>query len=555
MSASYARHVSTKQTPQSEPIPGTNQVANSSGGFSFPVDDWTRLDRFLVLGAEGGSYYATERKLTKENAEAVLRCIKDDGRRAVTRMVEISQAGRAPKNDPAVFALALAAAFGDNATKQAVAEAHLRVCRTGTHAFQFIEAVEQLRGHGRSINRTLRNWYLGQEPRALAYQCVKYQSRNGWSHRDVLRLCRPKATGLTNDVLCWAVKGWPQVGDEPHPDKALLPIWAFERAKRATDKAEVVRLIREYDHVRECVPTQFLTEAAVWDALLEKMPLGALVRNLATMTRVGLLAPLSNAVGKVLAELTSAERIKKARLHPVALLSALLTYAKGRGERGKNTWTPVQQVVDALDGAFYLAFGAVEPTGQRHLLALDVSGSMSGGVIAGVPGLTPRVGSCAMALVTAAVEPQHHFVAFTSGGWHCSAAGPSPYAASGFSNGITPFKVSPRQRLDDVCRQTAALPMGGTDCALPMLYALEQKLPVDVFVVYTDSETWHGQIHPAQALQQYRQQMGIPAKLIVCGMVSNGFTIADPNDGGMMDCVGFDVSAPQVMAEFVRGSF
>src|SRR3954467_11654218 len=80
----------TKQTPQSAPITGTSQVANSAGGFAFAVDDWTRLDRFLILGSEGGSYYASERKLTRENAQAVLRCLQLDGRRAVERIVAIS---------------------------------------------------------------------------------------------------------------------------------------------------------------------------------------------------------------------------------------------------------------------------------------------------------------------------------------------------------------------------------------------------------------------------------------------------------------------------------
>ena len=85
-----------------------------------------------------------------------------------------------------------------------------------------------------------------------------------------------------------------------------------------------------------------------------------------------------------------------------------------------------------------------------------------------------------------------------------------------------------------------------------MLYAMERKLEVDAFVVYTDSETWAGSIQPFQALQQYRQQTGIPAKLIVVGMVSNGFTIADPSDAGMMDVVGFDTNVPTIMADFVK---
>ena len=45
----------------------------------------------------------------------------------------------------------------------------------------------------------------------------------------------------------------------------------------------------------------------------------------------------------------------------------------------------------------------------------------------------------------------------------------------------------------------------------------------------------------------------IPAKLVVVGAVSNGFSIADPNDPGMLDVVGFDTSAPALIADFARG--
>jgi 60 kDa SS-A/Ro ribonucleoprotein len=95
--------------------------------------------------------------------------------------------------------------------------------------------------------------------------------------------------------------------------------------------------------------------------------------------------------------------------------------------------------------------------------------------------------------------------------------------------------------------------MGGTDCSLPMRWALERKLAVDVFVVYTDSETWHGKIHPAQTLQRYRERTGIPARLIVVAMIANPFSVADPEDARMLDVVGFDTATPAVMADFTRG--
>jgi 60 kDa SS-A/Ro ribonucleoprotein len=239
-------------------------------------------------------------------------------------------------------------------------------------------------------------------------------------------------------------------------------------------------------------------------------------------------------------------------VHPIAVLAALRTYASGRGVRGRNEWRSVRAVVDALDGAFYASFGNVEPTGKRLLLALDVSASMTGGAVAGVPGLSPRDASAALALVTAAVEEQYEIVGFYAGrrGWK---TGVKRYAGWG-EDGLTPLAISPRQRLDDAVKAVSDLPFGATDCSLPMQYALKTERAIDTFVILTDSETWAGDIHPADALRDYRRAAGIDARLVVVGMVSNGFSIADPNDPNMLDVVGFDTATPQLISDFARGA-
>jgi 60 kDa SS-A/Ro ribonucleoprotein len=524
----YIRAI-TGDTPQTEPLPG--QAANSAGGYSYPVDDWTRLGRFLILGGEGGSYYASERALTRENAQAVARCVAADGARVVAEIVAVSTTGRAPKNDPALFALALAANAENGETRRLALAALPQVARTGTHLLHFAGYAQALRGWGRGLRRAVAGWFLEQPAERLVLQALKYRQRDGWALRDLLRLSHARTEDeQRNAVLFWIVKGWPGVGPEPHPDVVLRQIWAVETLQRVGDAAAAARLIAEYDLPREVVPTHFLASAEVWAALLERMPMEALVRNLATMTRVGLLAPLSEAAGTVTERLHDGQALRRARLHPVKVLAALLTYAAGKGQRSDTTWTPLPAVVDALNDAFELAFGAVEPAGTRHLLALDVSGSMGSGTIAGVPGLTPRVGAAAMSLVTARTEPAIHTLAF--------------------ADKLVPLAIGSGQRLDDVVKLTSNLPFGGTDCALPMVWAMEQRVAVDTFVVYTDSETWYGTIHPAEALRRYRERMGIAAKLIVCGMVANNFSIADPADGGMLDVVGFDTAAPPVMRDF-----
>jgi 60 kDa SS-A/Ro ribonucleoprotein len=549
----FTKHFATRltrlATPQAEAIPGTSQVPNSAGGFAWPVDKWARFDRFLIFGSERGTYYIRERTLTVENATNARDCITEDGPRAVRRLVEVSAAGRAPSNDPALFALAMCAGLGNDATRTMALEALPEVARTGTHLFHFLQYIRAFRGWGRGVRRAVGRWYTAKPAPAIAYQMLKYQARDGWTHRDALRLAHPKAPTVGHDVLFrYATKGWDGVLELEGID-TLDIVGLIESIKSLAhlEPNEAAKVISRMKLTREMVPTELLTHAVVWDALLERMPLTAMIRNLGVMTKVGLITPASDAARTVVDRLTDRESLRGARVHPVAVLAALKTYAQGRGMKGSGKWTPVAQVVDALDQAFYLSFENAPTTGKRIMLALDVSGSM-GAPVFGMDYLSCREASAAMALVTAWAEPKHRFVAFTAGSY------PSQWTATlgtRYNTGLSPLAISPRQRLDDVVRAIGTLPFGGTDCALPMVEATKHRWPVDAFVVFTDNETWAGNIHPAQALRAYRERMGIAARLVVVAMASNGFSIADPDDGGMLDVVGFDTATPNVLADFI----
>jgi 60 kDa SS-A/Ro ribonucleoprotein len=552
----YADHMQSTQTEQDDP----RQVQNSAGGFTFQLDKWGALDRWLILGGEGGTYYIRERKLTRDRAKTVLACLDEDAKRTIDTIVEVSASGRAPKNDPAIFALALAAAHQDPAVRRYALTRMPAVCRTGTHLFQFCASVDTLRGWGRALRRGVGDWYLQKDLSKLAYQMVKYRQRGGWSHRDVLRLAHPKPQGPAfQRLLRWGVgaeggdrKVERRVGDKRReyaysiPEDMGLPaiVEGYLRLQSCEDPREAVKLITEYKLTHEMVPSALLGNADVWSALLAHMPMTATVRNLGRLTSLKLLTPGSAGTRLVRERLGDEERLRRARLHPLSVLVALKTYQQGKGMRGKLSWTPVGSVVDALDGAFYTAFGNVEPTGKRTMLALDVSGSMTCDTIAGMP-LSPREASVAMAMVTARAEDDPHIVGFTS-------KGGSDYFSFSHASVLTPLNVTPRCRLDDSMRAVDGLPFGGTDCALPMLHAMKQGLEIDTFVVYTDNETWAGDVQPHTALKQYRDKTGIPAKLVVVGMTATDFTIAHPDDEGMMDVVGFDTSAPNVIADFCR---
>lgn len=168
----YAKHVSKKSTIQTEQMNET-QVQNNAGGYVWEVDCWKKLDRFLVLGNDGGSYYASEKEMTKENAQAVLECLNQDGKRAIERIVEMSESGRICKNDSAIFALALASSVENKEVRKLALQNLNKICRIGTHLFTFLENVKELKGKGRGLRNSIANWYISKEPFKLAYQVAK----------------------------------------------------------------------------------------------------------------------------------------------------------------------------------------------------------------------------------------------------------------------------------------------------------------------------------------------------------------------------------------------
>ncbi|MFC8382312.1 TROVE domain-containing protein [Nocardia sp. NPDC057272] len=525
---------SRRATPQTVPA-DHRQVVNNAGGYIFEITPQARVRRFLTLGTESGTFYVNAKALTADNAEFIIEYAAEHAADLVREIVEISTSGRAPRQNPALFALAAAASLGDVDGRRASFAALPLVARTGTHLFLFAGYAEQFRGWGRGLRRAVANWYLDKPIDDLAFQVVKYRQREGWSNRDLLRLSHPATTDDDRrrlfDWIC---------GRAPELDGLAL-LDGFQRAQDAP-VAQVPELVREYRLSWEMLPDAALNTASVWEALLDNgIPQTALLRQLPRLTRLGLLDPLGPRTAAICAQLADPARLRKARVHPVSVLIALRTYASGRSARGAGTWTPSAPVVDALDTAFYAAFESVRPTGLRHLLALDVSGSMTS-AIGGLP-ISAREASAALALVTARTEPRHEIVGFTSSGQGWQGA-----------RGLSPLSISPRQRLDDAVRAVSGLPFGGTDCSLPILHALDKGIEVDVFSIYTDNETWAGSVHPHQALARYRREVNPRAKLVVVGMTATNFSIADPDDAGMLDVAGFDAAVPSLLADFATAA-
>lgn len=523
------------------------EVMNNAGGYVYKIDDIKRLKRFLCLGSDGGTYYVGEKELTKENAKCVERLIEDKkGDELLKEIRSFSIEGRTAKQKPIIFALAICCR--QETDKKLKTEAYKllsEICKIPTHVFMFIEFCEKLSrgtGWGRAHKKAIAEWYLQKDPKNLAYLVTKYQNRNGWTHRDVLRLAHPKTqTPELQAVFKYIVKGLEETiarfecsETDNKLNQVIKYLSAVEKVKSLENVDEVLEIAKEYKLVREHIPTGMLNKWQVWGVLLKDMPLTAMMRNLNKMSKVGLLAQGSDGEKIVLDKLSNPEALKAAHIHPFNVLVSLHAYKKGKGQKGSLVWDVNENVVTALDHAFYLSFRNVEPTHQRYCLALDVSGSMSWDGIIGSESITPAIGSAALAMVTLKTETNTQVM--------------------GFSHQLVDIDINPDMRLDEVVSTIQKVPMGGTDCALPMVWAKKENKLFDVFVVFTDSDTWAGNVHPDEALRQYRKSSGIwNAKLIVCAMTATEFSIADPDDPGMLDMTGFDSSGPQVMHDFVLG--
>ena len=304
---SYLSKIRFRRTPQSLPLAG--QVPNSAGGHAWAVDEWTRLHRFLVLGTEGGSFYATEATLTRENARAVQDCLERDGPRTVAEIVAVSRAGRAPKNDPALFALAMAAGLGDEPTRRAALAALPDVCRIGTHLFHFATFVEEFRGWGRALRRAVGAWYAHRTPDALASR----RSSTASATASRTATCSASPTRARGELRQPGPRGLARArrGCSSGSSAAVTP--PASRAGRGVrprpgdgDPADAARSSASTAcRARRCERAPQLPGGLGGAA--RGLPMTALIRNLATLTRVGVLAPGSDGTAHVLDRLGDAE--------------------------------------------------------------------------------------------------------------------------------------------------------------------------------------------------------------------------------------------------------
>lgn len=522
-----------RQTPQSQPLPGreAEMIQGRSGGWMFDAGIWAMLRRCLLVGTAQSTYYAGKRELTEDFMSTVKDAIATDPSRVAAEILYASD-GRAINNSAPLFALVLLSMGEAREAKNAFREIFPQVVRTGSHFYEWLGYTKALRGFGKVVREAGKTWLSREDVKGLAYQLLKYQQRQGFAHRDALRLFHVKPpTADHNQLFQWVTQGWADL-PEAIPSEALAQIWWYEWLKRHPEQTHTAIAAGRLTH-EMAAPVGKMDKQA-WQLLFNDMPIGALLRNLGSLTELGVLrADEAANLARVEAVLNDAERLRKGRIHPIDVLKALKTYQSGGTlGRSQKTWTAVPRIVDILEKAVELSFDVVEPTGKVFMHAVDVSGSMAWTQVSSV-GLSCCEIATAMALVTAKAEYN--------------------YVIRGFATEFRDLGISRRDSFSTALAKASNQNFGGTDASVAYDWMIKQKFKADIICFWTDSESWAGQRHPSEALAEYRQKVNPEAKAVYITLAPYQITLVDPKDPLSWDLGGFDPGTPRIIQMLATG--
>lgn len=529
--STYIKTYLKKEVNISQAIPGRSKEMkkNLAGGMSFKADKWIALRRWLLTGSMTNLYHQNSTQMTELNIELLSECVKIDAIKVAEEILYASSKGLS--NHTPLLALVYLS-MGEFVAKKKFRDIFNTIVRTGSHLYEFFSYCKALRGFGKTIHKAVGSWLDSRDAKELEYQFLKYQQRDGWSARDVLRLMKPKTEDeAKNFVYKWAVGKADRMNELYAPRITVYE--SLKKDKKWSDD-EVVSFINEYNLTHEMIPANIKRTTPIWEALYHKMPVGATIRNLGNLTDKGVFSNLSNI--NILEKRLSKEVLSKGRVHPLTIANAYKVYANGCGIRGNLSWNVIPRICDALEEAIETAFDVIEPTNKVFYHALDISPSMKSGNVGNLM-MTPREIEAIMALTSIRSE-KNYFV----GGFASDFIELSDFRKTmSFSNALEFFILRSRG-------------WGGTNAASAYKYATYNKIYADVFVFWTDSESWMGG-HPAQALAEYREKVNKNAKAIYVTLTAYGdhISLVDPKDSNSYDLAGFSSETPKLIQLIAKG--
>lgn len=505
----------------SGPIVGreSDMMPNRGGGYGFRTYFETHVTRIIILGTAAG-YYTDAKHNTDEGIISIKQYITEGkGPEILAIVKDVYEKGRAAKQDPTFFVLALLCRSDDLELRKAAWNVVIDL-RTFSHLCSFLNFYGKAatsKGWGRLPKTSLQKWILRQEPRDLAYQVFKYLSREGWTFRDMLRCIHIDPSQLAPGMQL-VLKLMSKYGSKNMTTQESFDV-AFEFAQELSkitlnaivvnllsnteqtepcsilslesdvnylrgimymktvsennvNYTEMTKQIQEHKFTREFLPTWALNNIDIWVALLLdtannciKMPLTGLIRNLGSMTSRGVFTRYPNLSLMVSEYLTNEQVIRKSRVHPATVVVAWKQYASGHGEKGSSSWTPDSVIVSALEKNVNISFGNVKPTGRNVLHCFDGSRSMMSPMEV-VKCMTSAEAVGLLGLVCSKTEKPEtqRYCIFSSGG--------SNVSYNYVNTGLKEINMTPDMSLAAATKITQLTNWGSTNISLP----IDQKI-------------------------------------------------------------------------------
>ena len=380
-------------------------------------------------------------------------------------------------------------------------------CRTGTHLFQFAASSRSSAAGAARCAAPSARWYAAQPagrarlPGGQVPPARRRHAPRPAPPRPPGRRSAPATRARGHATSTRACSSGSSAAARPTACRAWSRASPARRRRRRP--REAAALVREYRLPREALrPRAPHLAGGLGRRCSSDMPMTALIRNLATMTRVGVLAPGSDGTAQAVARSATRSGIRRARVHPIAVLAALRTYASGRGLAAAATWNPVRRGRRrarrrVLRGVRQRRAGRQAAAARARRVGLDDrrlrrrrAGPHAARRLGGAGAGHGRDGA---AVRDRRLHRRQRRLE--------AAAGPlvglrrRPHAA-----GDLAAAAAGRRGQDGVATCRSAAPTARCRCCTRR----RSEREVDTFVIYTDSETWAGDIHPAQALRDYR---------------------------------------------------
>jgi 60 kDa SS-A/Ro ribonucleoprotein len=488
-------------------VPRTD-TANAAGGKAYALNPEQALAQYAATGCLNGTFYAG----AAEQLDTALSLAMAAEPKFVAQVAIHAREAGHMKDMPALL-LAVLSVRDVALLKQIFA----RVCDNGKMVRTFVQIMRSGVVGRKSLGSAPRNLVRTWMERLPDDRLLGATVGNDPSFADLVKMVHPKPA----DAARRAFYAW-LIGREHDAAALPLAVQAFEAWKR--DRTQVV----------PDVPFQLLTsaplDAATWCAIARQASWQATRMNLNTFARHGVFA-VEGMAEVVAARLRDPVAIAKARVFPYQLMVAY---------RQVDELVP-PQVREALQDAMEIAIANVPEFTVPVAVCPDVSGSMHSPVT-GQRGTATTAVRCidVAALVAAAVvrrNPQAMVVPF--------------------SDRINTVHVNPRDSVMTNAGKLAALPSGGTNCALPVAELNQRKAIAGLVILVSDNESWIDANPHAQGTALLREwqifRARNPGAKLVCLDLQPNRTTQAREAEGILNIGGFADEVFATIAAFAAG--